>query len=605
MSATPTVSGGRPTGAEAVSGVQSLSRVKRNAAGQAVESDSYFSLSGVAYSTAAGLGVEGVNYDAVRTAYGKQFGKANRLVSAAGTITRTEYDGLGRVTSEWVGTDDVPTTGNWSVTNLAGTDMVKVRDYEYDGGGVGDSDLTRLTEYPGLGAAARVTRTWFDWRDRPVAAKSGVEAGESTSVNRPLSYAQFDNLGEVVSSELYDGDAVTITTTGGVPQRPAAGLLRAKSAADYDELGRAYRRRTFSVDQATGAVSANALTTDTWYDVRGLVAKVVTPGGLVQKAGYDGAGRTVVSYATDGGGDAGWADALTVTGDTVLSQSETAYDASGNATLTVSRERLPGAVGTGPLGMPSAGVAARVSYQGMYYDLADRPVASVNVGTNGGAAWTRPVGVPARSDTVLVSSTQYDAAGRSWVTTDPRGIASRAEYDLLGRVVKTVEDYVDGVPSDADDKTTEYGYGPAGMTSLTARLAGGGSQTTQWVYGVNTAGGSAINSNDAVGETRWPDPATGAASASEKDVVAVNALGQAVATTDRNGTTHAMIYDALGRLAGDAVTLLGVGVDGAVRRVGVGYDALGNASLVTSTDTATGGNVVNQVNHAYRVRCRQ
>ena len=109
-----------------VSGVRSLSRVKRNTAGQAVESDSYFSLSGVAYSTDASLGVEGVNYDAVRTAYGKQFGRPNRQVSAAGTVTRTEYDGLGRLTSEWVGTNDVPASGFWSVTNLAGTDMVQL-----------------------------------------------------------------------------------------------------------------------------------------------------------------------------------------------------------------------------------------------------------------------------------------------------------------------------------------------------------------------------------------------------------------------------------------------------------------------------------------------
>ena len=56
-------------------------------------------------------------------------------------MTRTEYDGLGRATSEWVGTDDVPASGFWSVANLAGTDMVKVREYEYDGGGVGDSPL--------------------------------------------------------------------------------------------------------------------------------------------------------------------------------------------------------------------------------------------------------------------------------------------------------------------------------------------------------------------------------------------------------------------------------------------------------------------------------
>jgi hypothetical protein len=40
----------------------------------------------------------------------------------------------------------------------------------------------------------------------------------------------------------YDGDGVSITTddnSDGVPDRPAAGLLRAKSTAEYDEQGRA------------------------------------------------------------------------------------------------------------------------------------------------------------------------------------------------------------------------------------------------------------------------------------------------------------------------------------------------------------------------------
>ena len=346
----------RPTGA--VSGVRSPSRTKRNTAGQAVESDSYFSLSGVAYSTDASLGVEGVNYDAVRVAYGKQFGRANRRVSAAGTVTRVEYDGLGRVTGEWVGTDDAPSSGFWSTSNLAGTDMVKVAEYEYDGGGVGDSTLTKVTEFPGLGAAPQVTRAWYDWRGRPVAAKAGVEAVEVAGVNRPLSYAQFDNLGEVLSSEVYDGDAVTLTTSAGVPNRPAADLMRAKSTAEYDELGRAYRTRTHSVDPAGGAVAANALVTDTWFDLRGMVAKVAAPGGLVRKTSHDGAGRAVVSYATDGGGDAGFADALTVTGDTVLSQSEASYDKDGYATRAVTRERLPGASGTGSLGTPVVDLCA-------------------------------------------------------------------------------------------------------------------------------------------------------------------------------------------------------------------------------------------------------
>jgi YD repeat-containing protein len=103
----------------------------------------------------------------------------------------------------------------------------------------------------------------------------------------------------------------------------------------------------------------------------------------------------------------------------------------------------------------------------------------VDVGTNGGSAWTRPGSVPSRSDTVLVSSTVYDAAGRVWKVTDPKAIEARTEYDALGRTTKTIENYVDGTVGDDNDKTTEFTYSAAGMTSLTAKLTGGGGQTTE------------------------------------------------------------------------------------------------------------------------------
>src|SRR5438034_955779 len=185
MSAAPSVSSGRPTGAESVAGVQSLSRDYRNAAGQAAYSDDYFDLSGLTYSTSTSLGTSGVNYYRTQYAY-DDHGQLNKTVSPEGTIYRTVHDGLGRALSEWVGTDDTPTSGYWSPTNLSGTNTVKVREYEYDGGGVGDGNLTKVTEHPGGSAADRVTQMWYDWRDRQVAVKAGVETSESTSVNRPL-----------------------------------------------------------------------------------------------------------------------------------------------------------------------------------------------------------------------------------------------------------------------------------------------------------------------------------------------------------------------------------------------------------------------------------
>lgn len=60
-----------------------------------------------------------------------------------------------------------------------------------------------------------------------------------------------------------------------------------------------------------------------------------------------------------------------------------------------------------------------------------------------------------------------------------------------------------------------------------------------------------------------------------------------------------LIYDVLGRVVSDAVTTLGSGVDGAVRRIETAYDGQGNAYLVTSYDAASSGGIVNQVQRAF------
>src|SRR5262249_14960324 len=150
-----------------------------------------------------------------------------------------------------------------------------------------------------------------------------------------------------------------------------------------------------------------------------------------------------------------------------------------------------------------------------YYDLADRPTATADYGTNGALSWSRASSVPSRSDTILVTSETYDSAGRTYEMTDPRGLVNRTYYDALGRTTKNVENYTTGTVGTDHDKTTEYAYNAAGMTTLKADLTGGGSETTEWVYGVTTGGGSGLDSNDVVGITKWPDKSTGAASTSQ------------------------------------------------------------------------------------------
>jgi RHS repeat-associated protein len=596
MSATPHVTGGVPDGTEAISNLQSLSRVYYNDANQAIAEDDYFDLSGLTYSTAVGLGTLGVNYYETTQGYNNQ-GLPDRTVSANGTITRTVYDGEGRVVSVWVGTNDTPTSGYWSPSNPAG--MTEVASFVYDNGGVGDGNLTQETLIPGGGQPNQVTDYYYDWRDRLVATQTGV--GASSGTHAPIIYDTYDNLGEVTEEQTYDGDGVSsISTVAGVPQAPSASLLRSQTVYSYDEVGQVYRTQVYAVDPSTGSVSTNALTTNYYYDLRGDLVAESDPGGLWTKSVYDGAGRDVTDYTTDGAGGTTWADATSVANDHVLEQVETVYDGDSNVIETIDRQRFDNATGTGPLGNPTSGVGARVYYTADYYDAANRLIADVNVGTNGGVAWTRPSTIPTASDTVLVTSYGYNAAGEVQNTIDPNGIDTRDYYDALGRVTETIQNYTGNPETNNSDVATQYAYdGDNHVVLVQADQPGGAVEQTRYVYGVTIASGSAVNSNDLLAATEYADPSTGLASSSQEDTQTVDAFGDVLTATDRNGNVHQYNYDALGRLTADAVQTLGANVDGSVRRIEYGYDALGNVSLITSYDSYSGGIIVNQVLRQY------
>ncbi|WP_020475834.1 hypothetical protein [Zavarzinella formosa] len=116
---------------------------------------------------------------------------------------------------------------------------------------------------------------------------------------------------------------------------------------------------------------------------------------------------------------------------------------------------------------------------------------------------------------------------------------------------------------------------------------------------MTTATGSGLNSNDIVRVMQYPDPTTGNPSTGQQELKSVNALGQTLTTTDRNGTVHTWTYDVLGRSVADAVTTLGSGVDDTVLRVEMNYDTQGNLFQTTTYDVDTGGDVVNQIQRAY------
>ena len=85
--------------------------------------------------------------------------------------------------------------------------------------------------------------------------------------------------------------------------------------------------------------------------------------------------------------------------------------------------------------------------------------ATVDVGTNGGVVYIRPSTAPASSDTTLVTNYAYNVAGWVQTTTDPRGVVNLSVYDALGRVTRTIQNFISQKISDAStNRTRMYGY---------------------------------------------------------------------------------------------------------------------------------------------------
>ncbi len=629
-SATPGVNAdGSPSGQEtlAAGNIQSLSRTLRNNQGQDIETDDYFSLSGVTYSQAlARLGASSNtdasgNYFATAYAYDAN-NHVTRTVSPTGTITRTLYDNLDRPVSTWVGTDDTTTTGTWSPANTAGANLLEIESAIFDNNGPGDGNLTQTSTYVGSSQSwpIRVTRFYYDWRDRQAAIKAGVALNadgtenllaESDGAHRPISLTTYDNLDEPTLQQAFDGDGVAVSQSGSEVTVPSTALLTSQKGNSYDSQGRVYHTQTYSVDPTTGAVG-NAITGNVFYDPDGNVLAVYATGKPTVKYLYDGADRLVAKYVTDGGAvdNSGspvltWAAAGTVVNDGVLSESDTTLDADGNAILTVCKDRLSSdaAGATGVLGTATA--ASRDSYLAAYYDAAGRLVAGADHGTTvvSAPSDSTPSGVPTRSDSVLLTSYGYDAAGNQDSVTDPRGIISQSYFDLLGNTTKTIAAFTDGVPTGSTNQTTAYTYdGDGHVLTMTAVMpAGQNSQTTKYVHGVGATAGTDLFSNDLIAKVEYPDLSTGAASPSAANDVSYtyDNLGEVLTKTDQNGSVHTYSHDVLGRLTLDAVTTLASGVDGTVRALGYAFNSQGLPYQQTSFSDTAATTVVNQVQEAY------
>ena len=569
----------------------------------------------------SGAGTSGTNYDQISYGYESfgtsKMGRQNRTVVPDGTITRVIYDARGNVSETWIGTDDTGATDADPTGGSAqGNNMVKVSSSTFDA----DGSRSESRDYFGSGANDYYATLYqYDWRDRQtdVLSPAGV-----------VTHYEYDNLGRTAWSKTYASADFTLSSAE----------LRAETNNLYDALGRVYESRVYEVDPDDGTVG-DYLPSRTWYDARGQVVKTATANSLFQKYAYDGLKGTVASYTCFDTDETAYSDADDVTGDTVIEQSQTWYDATSHRVATATYRRLPDDTSTtGVLTAANSYATAAVSW----YDGAGRVVASVDYGredvdsglthyffngTTGALIDTDSDNIPDvaeaappepdSSDNYIVSLTQYNAAGRAYRRIDNLDRINEAQYDDAGRVVKTIRNYDDGTVEETDidcDSTVEYEYDAGGrlvtMTAYNAKGTSNGvqSQATKYLYEseIDASWQTAVvypDSTDVLSQNQTTRVWSITTDNGDHVSTSYDRLGRVATKTDQRGVEHTCVYDSAGRLAHDRVTDLGESaiVDDAILRMSTTYDDIGRVQTVTSYDDADvgEGSVVNQIEYVY------
>lgn len=537
---------------------------------------------------ASGEGEDGANFNETLYSY-DEMGRQNRVVDATGTIEKRIYDVRDLVTAVLVGT-----------VEGASPNLLTVIENIYDEGSGGGDGLLTQTRAPvdATSGNDRVVDFTYDYRGNQLTR----DTDDGTRLL--ISVTEYDNLNRPTQVTDYHTSI-------------DAGDRTRRSRKVYDAHGRVYKREIDGVDPATGDITETLLGQN-WYDAVSNVIKASEPGrNAFTKTVYDGMNRPTASYLCCVPGAAGVPTGCDndVDDDTVLEQSESVYDAAGNEIESRLARRLDTASGTGALNGPNGDQPqARVTYQMTWPDAIGRPRNVADYGTNGGLAPSRPGVAPARSDTILVSTTLYKDSGDANRTIDPMGIETHWENDHLGRRIRLMEGitppYVvhasacgsaSGKKTSAP-RTTEFTWHASGqLQRLTLINPTTGNQVTRWIFGTTLAE-SGIASNRLLRAKIYPEsddrPApldSGPDGVYARLEYTYNRQGDVVQFTDADGTVHEYEYDKAGRLIEDRATTIASHLDTTVRRISRAYDNRGMLALVSSYDAVTSGTILNQV----------
>ena len=256
-----------------------------NAFGYTVSSDS------IDYTSSAD---PDINTSTTTDAYGRVLtSTVTDSVSSYSATTTTSYTIPGSGDTSWYGPTEVDGAAG-SVTQYTYNSAGQIKsqtangvetDYTFDAAGeliqtMQDPDSAT----PSLGDAAdlRVTQYLYDWQGDVIATKSGVlldDGGapiprrEDTITQRPLTFTQYDDGGQVIAGYTYNGTGIGLSDFAGSDGLGLEGVsvdsgtylasvdgsaLVSYSTAGYDAYGDTINSQIYSVDQTDGTINSIA-----------------------------------------------------------------------------------------------------------------------------------------------------------------------------------------------------------------------------------------------------------------------------------------------------------------------------------------------------------
>ena len=523
-------------------------------------------------------------------------------------VTNFTYDALGNLTAR---------------TEAAGTSSERTTRYEYDAlgrqvktiyppvGVYNASDLNNLaTDGAGAGARSETVQTlttqvvYNAFGD--AVANIDVAGNVSTKAYDSLGRVSFDvdalgyvtgyqrdTFGDVTALTRYanatgvnagvSASRANVPTASQVAQALVPGDADRTITTQYDQMGRATQvtQPATWVNNGNGQGYEAAAVTRNTYNAFGQVVQA-----LVLDDAANGVWATTTNYYDQRGEQIGTVDALGY----VTTQG---FDAAGNMIRQTQYAQAVTAWTPAVLPAPASNIDDRTvlyTYDGLNQKTSMTRVGVLNSTARAAGTDSQPAVATNRAD--LTTQYGYDAVGNLTSVTDPLGNITTTYYDALGRTLMVVAPrrtlLSDSSPDSSNPGVDWNSASP--ITVFEHDAFGDVVSQTEFEHGVDTNsyyGGSYA----AIVTSLYPR------AGDRTTLTQYDSHGKATETTDANGHSVYMSYDASGHLAKTWQTVTGNDGVGHTLYTAFQYDALGQQTAIitpASTSVVSGGGIVTE-----------